>query len=114
MKQFMLTAVSGLYIAFGGNALAHELLSNVRITAVEQTAEDHAVVITYDGEETSCVMGNAKIIIFNSSVNSISALNNISMVAVTALETGSLVQILSSSNGDCASANSIVLGAAEI
>jgi hypothetical protein len=114
MKHLLFTLYVGLGCAIAAPLSANELVSNVKITSVEElmyAMNMQAVIVTYSGADRRCVSRNVQTITFQAStVDGINALNRISMTALTALETGSVVQIVGATAGNCYSANGIILG----
>lgn len=114
MKHFLLTFYIGFCCLIATPLSANELVSNVKITSVEElmyAMNTQAVIVTYSGADRRCLSRNVQTITFQASTaDEVKALNRISMTALTALETGSLVQIVGAVAGNCYSANGIVLG----
>lgn len=114
MKQFLILLSTILCCVNASSLSANELVSNVKITSVEElmyTMDTQALVITYSGEDHRCLSRNEQKITFQAdTVDEVTALNRISMTALTALETGTEVQIVGTIAGNCNSANGIILG----
>lgn len=114
MKNWLLALYVGAVSVYAAPLSANELVSNVKITSVEEmmyAINTQAVIITYSGADRRCLSRNVQSITFQAkTTDEIKALNRISMTALTALETGSVVQIVGAVAGNCYSANGIVLG----
>lgn len=114
MKHWLLKLYICLGLVLASPLFASELVSNVQITSVEElmyTMDIQAVVVTYSGADRRCLSRNVQTITFQArTADEIKALNRISATAITALETGSLVQIVGAVASNCSSANGIILG----
>jgi len=114
MKQKLLSIFCTFYCAMFSSVKANELVNNVKITSVEElvsSSDIQSVIIKYSGVDRRCLSDNVQTISFHADTSDeINALNRISMTALLALETGGTVKIVGAIDGDCSSANGIVLG----